>query len=79
MSDYARIKGGASASESVAVQRAARPSRQLSDAERERVAANRAFVHEHMPELVDFIKELHAEGLIDGWRAVENCATTNEP
>lgn len=37
------------------------------------VADNRAFVIEHMPELVDLIKELHAAGLIAGWRSVQNC------
>ena len=77
MPTYADIKG--QPTRTAAAQAGGRRVADLSDAERERVAANRAFVHEHMPELVDFIKALHAEGLIDGWRAVENCATTNEP
>lgn len=45
----------------------------LSEADMARVAANRAFVKTHMPELVDKIRELVAMGLIDGWRAVNGC------
>lgn len=49
------------------------PPHELSDAEREQVAENIAFVKAHLPELVPFVKDLHAEGLIDGWRAVRHC------
>ena len=77
MPSYADIKG--QTVRQAKAPAAGRPVAGLSDAERERVAANRAFVLEHLPELVDFIKELLAEGLIDGWRAVDNCATTKEP
>lgn len=45
----------------------------LSPAEDARVAANKEFVLEHMPELLPIIRSLHAEGLIDGWRAVASC------
>lgn len=48
-----------------------KPLRTLSTAEQQQVAANRAAVHKHMPELVGFIGELHAEGMIDGWRSVD--------
>lgn len=73
MNEYAKLKGGATAPVSgVASGQPALP-RPLSDAETDRVAENRAFVHEHLPELVPFIKDLHAEGLIDGWRAIGNC------
>lgn len=47
--------------------------RPLSDAERAKVAENKAFVETNLPDLIPFIKELHAEGMIDGWRAVQNC------
>ncbi|MCW5624410.1 MAG: hypothetical protein KIT73_06830 [Burkholderiales bacterium] len=30
-------------------------------------------VKEHCPELVPFLKELHALGMIDGWRSVTYC------
>ncbi len=50
--------------------------RQLTEAEQARTAENRAFIIEHMPEAVQFIKDLHAEGLIEGWRAVINCNFT---
>jgi hypothetical protein len=42
------------------------------EAERERIAGNYALVKEHLPEIVPFIKELHAVGLIDGLRAIQN-------
>lgn len=47
-----------------------RPLRVLTKAEQDKIAANRAAVHEHMPELVPIIKELHEAGMIDGWRGV---------
>lgn len=76
--DYARIKGGVSPRHSpVATDATARP-RDLSTAEMERIANNRAFVHEHLPELVPFIKGLHAEGLIDGWRTVVRCSLLDD-
>jgi len=37
------------------------------------VEANKAFVLEHLPEALPFIRALHAEGLIDGWRCVMRC------
>lgn len=72
MSDYARIKGSAAP---VTPARFVAPSapRPLSEAERERVAENRAFVLEHLPELVPIIGELHQSGIVDGWRCVQNC------
>lgn len=47
-----------------------RPLRTLSVAEQAKVAENRAAVHEHLPEMLPFIKELHEAGMIDGWRSV---------
>ncbi|OGT21498.1 MAG: hypothetical protein A2342_09495 [Gallionellales bacterium RIFOXYB12_FULL_54_9] len=47
-----------------------RPLRVLSAAEQAKVAENRAAVHEHLPEMLPFIKKLHEAGLIDGWRSV---------
>lgn len=47
-----------------------RPGAPLSEAERNRVAANVEKVRRLMPGLVPHIKELHEAGLIDGWRAV---------
>jgi hypothetical protein len=42
----------------------------LNPAEQARVAANKALVCEHMPEMVPIIRELHEAGMIDGWRSV---------
>lgn len=71
MNSYASIKGR---SLSIPIDpKAPSTAKKLSRAEIERVASNRDFVREHMPELVDLIRDLHAEGLIEGWRAVTNC------
>lgn len=48
----------------------------LSAAAQARVHQNRALVHEHMPEALPFIKELHELGMIDGWRNVEEVTLT---
>jgi len=40
------------------------------DLDREQIAANKAAVMERLPELLPFIRELHALGMIDGWRNV---------
>lgn len=42
----------------------------LSDAEMEAIAGRVRLVKQHMPEAFDFMKELHAEGLIDGMRGL---------
>lgn len=47
-----------------------RPLRALSVKEQATVAENRAEIHEYMPEMLPIIKEMHAAGLIDGWRSV---------
>ena len=44
----------------------------LSAAAQARVHKNRALVHEHLPEALPFIKELHELGMIPGWRSVES-------
>lgn len=44
--------------------------RPLSADEAARVAENKARVERHLPEMLPFFKDLYAEGLIDGWRAV---------
>jgi hypothetical protein len=44
--------------------------RALSEAEQQRIASNRQKVRELAPELLPVIADLHAEGLIEGWRAV---------
>lgn len=42
----------------------------LTFAEHERVAANIATIKRDMPELVPFFKELHALGMVNGWRDI---------
>lgn len=67
---YAAAKGRSIQTPAPTAKRAPKP---LSEEEQQRVAENRAMVLQHMPEAVQFIKELHAEGLIDGWRNVTRC------
>lgn len=68
---YAAAKGRAIQRPATEPQR--RPPKPLSEADQQRVADNRAFVLEHIPDLVPIIKDLHAIGYIDGWRNVINC------
>lgn len=42
----------------------------LSEAEYLRIKDTIAYVKEKCPELVQMVKELHALGMIDGWRSV---------
>jgi len=44
----------------------------LSAAQSARVAENKGLVEAHLPEMLPFFRGLYAEGLIDGWRAVES-------
>jgi hypothetical protein len=70
MSTYAALKGRAAPAAPAAQ---GKPAAELTPEQMAAVAENRAFVLEHMPEAVDFIKELHAAGLISGWRSVVQC------
>ena len=74
MTSYAGQKGRATAQARPAAPAAPRA---ITQADEQRTAANKQFILEHMPELLPMIRNLHAEGLIDGWRAVKNC-TLNE-
>lgn len=74
MTTYASIKGQSPRTAPAAISRSkAAPADDLTPEEIERIAINRALVLEHMPELVETIRELHAIGLIDGWRSVVRC------
>lgn len=45
----------------------------LSESAEAQVAKNKAFVVEHMPDMIPFLRDLVAEGTVDGWRAVVRC------
>ncbi|WP_025918269.1 hypothetical protein [Herminiimonas sp. CN] len=49
---------------------APKPLPPLSEAEHARIKQTIATVKEEMPELLPMIKDLHALGMIDGWRSV---------
>ena len=78
MNAYAQIKGRVAQPKVTPRNGKADQDEELSDQEIERIAKNRDFIKKHMPELVEFIKELHAAGLIDGWRSVKKCALFKE-
>lgn len=42
----------------------------VSEAERIRITETIAILKEKVPEVVTMVKEMHALGMIDGWRAV---------
>lgn len=76
MASYATMKGRAAQAAPADHQRSALP--QVSAQQAQEIQANKEFVVEKMPELVDFIRDLHADGLFDGWRAVKNCRLLRE-
>ncbi len=44
----------------------------LTEKEKTAVASRVALVKEHIPEAMDFLKELHSLGMVDGLRAIKN-------
>ena len=68
---YAKVKGKAPA-ETPAPRRPPRPAAPIDAAEHARIAANIKLHKKHLPEFAPFVKELHAVGLIDGWRAIQH-------
>lgn len=75
MTSYAAQKGRAAAQARPAAPAAPRP---ITQAEEQRTAANKQFILEHMPDLLPTIRDLHAEGLIDGWRSLVRCTLLDE-
>lgn len=67
---YAKAKGK-TAPETPAPRRPPRPAAPIDEAEHARIAANVELHKQHLPEFAPFIKELHAAGLIDGWRSIK--------
>lgn len=47
--------------------------------DKELIAERRAFIHEHMPEMLPEIKKLHALGAITGWRDVTHAGKDDPP
>jgi hypothetical protein len=66
MTSYAAQKGRAATVAQPVSRQASAP---LTEAEEARIAENRDLILEHMPEMLPIIRNLHAEGLIDGWRS----------
>jgi hypothetical protein len=42
----------------------------LSEAQKEAIAGRVRQVKEHIPEALDFVRDLHGEGLVDGLRCI---------
>ncbi len=70
-SDYASQKPRSAPGATTAAPAA--PPRPLSPTEVARVADNKAFVQEHLPDALPLFKALFAEGLVEGWRSWDNC------
>lgn len=68
MATYAGMKGRARRNEPEAPAR--QPLPPLPAWKQEQVAANKALIEEHMPEMLPEIKALYEAGLIEGWRSV---------
>lgn len=66
---YATAKGRFPAAEQPVRQAAVK---ELTDEQMAEVAGRVRLVKEHIPEAWDFVKALHAEGLVDGMRCVES-------
>ncbi len=43
----------------------------ISTAERDRIAANIAYIKAHLPGFLGFFKDLHALGMATGWRDID--------
>jgi hypothetical protein len=73
MSDYARASGRAARPLQPVVDNRETAAPELSPAAQARAEQARDFVTEHMPDAVPLIRDLVREGLMPGWRAVQNC------
>lgn len=74
MTSYAAQKGRSTQPAKAAPAPAAKPITPEQEAE---IEANKDFILEHMPEMLPIIRDLHAEGLISGWRNVKTCKLIN--
>lgn len=75
MTSYAAQKGRAAPAAPEI--KAAAPAPLTADDEA-RIADNRDFILEHMPEMLAIIRDHHAAGNIDGWRAIDACRLLND-
>lgn len=66
---YASAKGRAA---SASLKPQTRPPPELTDEQKAEVAERVRLVKQHMPEAMDFVKSLHAEGLVDGLRCIQS-------
>lgn len=67
---YASVKGKAAAGPLKPLNQAPPP--ELSDAEKEVIAERVRLMKAHIPEALDFVKALHAEGMVDGLRCIQS-------
>jgi hypothetical protein len=73
MTSYASQKGR-SVPQAQAAPEAAEP---ITPDQEAAIEANKEFILEHMPEMLPIIRNMHAEGLISGWRNVKSCKLIN--
>jgi uncharacterized protein involved in copper resistance len=55
-----------------------RPPPELSDEQKAAIAERARLVKQHIPEMMDFVRALHAEGMVDGLRCIESVTVFEE-
>jgi hypothetical protein len=55
-----------------------KPPPELSDEQKAAIAERARLVKQHIPEMMDFVKALHAEGMVDGLRCIESVTVFEE-
>lgn len=75
--DYLEAKGGRvdRAAEATPAVRGQAP--ELRQEQIEHIKELRADLHQHLPEMEPFIKELYALGMVDGWRCLKEVTVFN--
>ncbi len=69
--DYLEAKGGRAARVADVTPAVRSPAPELRQDQIEHINELRADLHQHLPEMEPFIKELYALGMVDGWRCLK--------
>lgn len=78
MNSYAAIKGRTTLPLQTAMPKPAAPA-ELTDEEQQRIDETKAFILEHLREMVPILRAFIAEGFdVVGWRNIQNCRLLSE-
>lgn len=75
MTSYAAQKGRAAPSAPAATGNQLPP---LTEAQQEAIQANKEFILEHMPDLLDVLRTLRESGIDIGWRNIKRCSLLDD-